>query len=315
MLVLRNPQRLPDTLPDTALAIGNFDGFHKGHQVVVKTMLAKAKEKNLTPAVLTFEPHPRMFFKRSQEPLRLEKFSRKAERLKQAGVELLVVLTFNEKLASMTAEDFVSKVLSHQLRAREVITGENFMFGKGRVGDSNFLREKSAALGFGFTAVSPVHENDVICSSTGLREALSRTDMAHAALLLGHPYETEGIVVHGDGRGKSLGAATANIRLGPIYAPHYGIYAVRFKKAKENRWYDGVASFGIRPTYGQNDPLLEVHGFEQMEPFYGEKLTVQWLTFIRNEIKFDDIEALKKQIQDDVSMAKKKIEELKREQA
>ncbi|MFO1243435.1 MAG: bifunctional riboflavin kinase/FAD synthetase [Rickettsiales bacterium] len=315
MLVLRNPQNLPLTLPDTALAIGNFDGFHKGHQAVINTMLDKAKARKLMPSVLTFEPHPRMFFKRSQEPLRIEKFSRKAERLKEAGVELLVVLTFNQALSSMSAENFVDDVLVGRLRAAEVITGENFMFGKNRAGDSAFLMQKGVEKGFRFTAVSPIHDAGNIYSSTGLRGALHHGDMNQAAKLLGRPYEIEGVVVHGDGRGKSLGAATANIRLGPIYAPRYGIYAVRFKKIGESCWHEGVASFGVRPTFGKNDPVLEVHGLKPLAPFYGEKLTVQWLAFLRDEIAYDDVEALKTQIQKDIATARQKLKEFRIEQA
>ena len=291
-----------------ALAIGNFDGFHKGHQAVIKATLAQAKENHLTPAVLTFEPHPRIFFKRSSIPLRIEPFRLKAMRLKDAGIELLIVLPFNATLAEMTASRFVDAILVGRLHVKELITGENFMFGKNRGGDSEFLKEKAAEEGFGFTPISPVREKDIVCSSTQLRQSLTAGEMQKIAIMLGRPYETEGRVVHGQGRGKGMGVPTANVRLGPIYEPRRGVYAVRYRKERTENWYHGVANFGVRPTFGGTDPVLEIHGLGETQDLYGQRLRVQWLEFIREEKKFPDTDALKKQIAEDVNAAKRILE-------
>lgn len=304
MLILRDPEHLPAVYNSAALAIGNFDGFHVGHQAVIRAMLERAEAKGLTPAVLTFEPHPRTFFKKETGPLRIESFSRKARRLRDAGVELLIVGRFNEALARQTAEAFVEDILVKHLRVSELVTGENFMFGKNRSGDSRFLKEKSRQGLFGYTAVSSVEAGGIPCSSTSLRQAIGKGDMHRAAILLGRPYEVGGRVLHGDGRGKKLGAATANIKLANIFKPRYGVYAVRFRQEHEKQWHEGVANFGIRPTFGGTEPVLEIHGFDVREDLYGRYFSVQWMEFIREEIAFASPEALKNQIAQDIAKTK-----------
>lgn len=315
MRILRDLGKAEQKIAATAVAIGNFDGFHKGHQAVIQAMLEKARERHLTPSVLTFEPHPRMFFKKAVTPLRIEPFHLKAKRLRDAGVELLVVLRFNTALSEMTAERFVDGILIHQLNVNNLITGENFMFGKGRTGDSAFLRKKASGGAFDFTAIDPVYEQSVIASSTQLRESLTKGAMDQAAELLGRPYEIDGRVVHGDGRGKQMGIPTANIRLGAIYEPRRGVYAVRYRMENNQTWYHGVANFGVRPTFGGTDPVLEIHGLDGAKNLYGERLRVQWLHFIREEIAFPDTGALQQQIANDVHTAKHIFREWRHEQA
>lgn len=315
MRILRDLSDAGQVATATAVAIGNFDGFHRGHQAVIQEMLGKARERQLTPTVLTFEPHPRLFFRKSSRPLRIEPFHLKAKRLRSAGVELLVVLRFNASLSEMTAERFVSDILIRQLGVRDLITGENFMFGKNRAGDSAFLRGKAGRGAFDFTAVTPVNVEGIVASSTQLRESLTRGAMKEAAALLGRPYEIEGRVVHGDGRGKGMGVPTANIRLGAIYEPKRGVYAVRYRMENNQAWYHGVANFGIRPTFGGTDPVLEIHSLDDTKDLYGERLRVQWLHFIREEKTFSDIETLRQQIADDIIVAKQVLGEAPYEQA
>lgn len=309
MQIIRDLENVSLPHGATALAIGNFDGFHKGHQLVVQAMLAKAADKEITPAVLTFEPHPRMYFKRSVMPLRIEPFRLKAKRLKSAGVQTLFVLRFNAALAEMSAERFAQEILIGRLRLGELITGENFMFGKNRGGDSEFLQQKAAANGFGYTPVAPVKVAGAVCSSTHLRESLTAGDMQNAENILGRPYEIAGRVVHGQKRGTGMGTPTANIRLGAIYEPKRGVYAVRYRKEEEEqKWRCGVANFGVRPTFGGTDPVLEIHGLDSAENLYGTRLRVQWIRFIRDEKKFPDMAALKQQIAEDVKAAKQILE-------
>lgn len=304
MLILRDPCHLPAVYSSTALAIGNFDGFHVGHQAVIRTMRERAKAKQLTPAALIFEPHPRTFFKKEAGPLRIEPFSMKAKRLRDAGVELLIIGRFNTALAGLSAEAFVNEMLVRHLRVGELVTGENFMFGKNRGGDSQFLKEQSRRGMFGYTPVPSVSVEGTPCSSTSLRQAIAKGDMRLGAILLGRPYETAGRVLRGDGRGRQLGAATANMKLTNIFKPRYGVYAVRFRQHHEKRWHEGVANFGIRPTFGGTEPVLEIHGFDVSGDLYGKFLSVQWMTFLREEIAFPSPEALKKQIAQDIAKAK-----------
>jgi riboflavin kinase/FMN adenylyltransferase len=288
----------------SAVAIGNFDGLHRGHQAVIAAMTLAATAEKLVPSVLTFEPHPRRFFAAHMPAFRLEKLAVKLRRLRAAGVERLAMPHFNAAFAGMEAQVFLDEVLGRQLGARVVVTGENFAFGKNRGGDSSLLRAWGATHGVNIITVPSLLADGVACSSSGVRQAIGAGDMALAKLLLGRFYALEGRVQHGDGRGAQLGFATANIAL-PAFLklPAHGVYAVR--ATIRGVAYDAVANLGVRPTVGgQTHPSLEVHLFDYAGVLYGERMEVAFVQKLRDEKRFDSLGALTAQIAGDCAAAK-----------
>lgn len=325
-------RRLPDVSDvATAVAIGNFDGLHLGHQAVLDAMRRAAETNGFIPSVLTFEPHPRRFFAPASPPFRLERLHTKLARLRDAGVERVYMPPFNKEFAALHAEAFLEEVLAKRLGARAVITGENFAFGKDRGGDINTLRVWGEKRGIEIIAVPPVQFGEAICSSSAIRAELAVGDVAAAGHLLGRPYQLSGRVVHGDGRGKTIGFPTANVRLAPgLKLPAFGVYAVRvlcgditptppdacaaardvtLREAK-NTILLGVANLGIKPTITVNNlPTLEIYLFDVLQDLYGKTLIVDFEMYIRPERKFDGLDALKKQIATDCVAAKKFLTE------
>lgn len=291
-----------------ALAIGNFDGLHKGHQAVLARMHEIAAEDGLVPAVLTFEPHPRQFFAPNAPAFRLQSRRDKLADLKAKGVQKLFALTFNAAFAGQSAEDFLEKLLRAKMNARAVITGENFSYGKGRSGDIAQLKAWGAKHGIRSEQLSPVIAEGDVCSSTAVRAAIEVGDMKHAAALLGRAYRLSGRVMHGKKEGKKLGYPTANIAPMPgLKLPRLGIYAVRVQHA--GGVHDGVASLGVRPTLNPlPHPLLEVHLFDFAGDLYGQRLQVELHRHLRDEKHFDSIDALKHQMDDDARTARQIME-------
>lgn len=310
MRVVRDLAALPAALRGSVLAIGNFDGLHLGHRAVVEAMLAEARAAGAVPAVMTFEPHPRRFFTPGHPPHRIEPLHRKLRRLRLAGVEAAFLLRFNEALSRMDADRFVSEVLQDALGVAQVITGEGFVFGHRRSGNSETLHAAAVAGRFGYRSVPHVLREGEMCSSSAIRSRLALGDMARAAAMLGRPYEITGRVRHGAARGRTLGAPTANIGLHELFLPRYGVYAVRYRIAEGpmleagREWKPGVANLGVRPSFGGTEPSLEVHGLEESGSLYGKRLRVRMEAFLREEKKFDDIEALRRQIQRDIVHAR-----------
>ena len=302
MLVLR-------TLPEhaatpTVLAIGNFDGVHLGHRALLARLVTKACDLGLPPSVMTFEPHPRELFSPEQAPARLTSLREKLELLEAHGVERTYVLHFSRKLAALTAEEFIERVLVRGLAVRHLIIGDDFRFGRGRAGDFDMLKEAGAAHGFGVEAMHTVDIDGERVSSSAVREALAAGDLEHAARLLGRPYNIAGRVVHGNRLGHQLGFPTANIQLKRKRVALAGIFAVTVS-GLDKRHLPGAASLGVRPTLGQGlKPVLEVHLFDFDREIYGEHLTVHFLHKLRDEMKFDGLDALKAQIARDVETTK-----------
>ena len=287
MNILFNPRQINQGL---AIAIGNFDGLHLGHKKIIARTLEIARENGLKPAVITFEPHPVSLFRPEKLPIRLTTFKDKIELLEDEGIKEVIVLKFNKAFAEMSAEEFV-KLLGQN----HVITGEDFCFGKARQGNSALLKQ---SLGEKYYAISP-QGGDEKYSSSIVRKALKTGDIAKANMVLGHNYFVQGRVVNGKGDGKKFGFPTANIKFRTgLIRPQYGVYAVK------TNFGVGVANFGIRPTLDGNNELLEVHIFGFNENIYGKKLKVEFLEFIRPELKFGSIEELKKQIKEDCERAK-----------
>jgi riboflavin kinase/FMN adenylyltransferase len=303
MAIFRHTRDLPAAARGAVVVIGNFDGVHRGHQLLLADARRQADALAAPLAVLTFEPHPRSVFLPDQPPFRLTSLRAKAHALQEAGVDDLFVLHFDRAFSLKTAEAFVLDILVGDLAARHVVVGWDFCFGHKRAGNVALLKSMAAQHGFGVTAVDPVMTGDgEIYSSSIIRAHLREGRPAKAAELLGRPWEIEGRVEHGDRRGRTIGFPTANLGLGDYLRPAIGVYAVLagrdlgVEHGGETRWLPGVANFGRRPTVAGEELRLEVHLFEFDGDLYGETLRVRLLDFLRPEKKFDGLDALRAQI-------------------
>ena len=308
MRIYRHYDALPADARGAAVAIGNFDGVHPGHQTVIHEAGLIAGDMCRPWAVLTFEPHPRAFFTPGFEPFRLTPFRSKARRIAELGADLLIVQRFDKAFSSLPAEDFVNTVLVDGLGAGHVVSGYDFVFGHKRGGNCELLLAMGAKKGFGFTAVNAQTDSSgEAYSSTRVRERLGDADPRGAAAILGRDFEIEGRVARGEARGKSIGFPTANIPLGAYLRPALGVYAVRAAIEQENGdiWLDGVANIGVRPTFGSDGVVLEVFLFDFDDDLYGKRLRVRLVDFLRPEKKFDGVDDLKAQIAQDSAKAQK----------
>lgn len=287
----------------TVLTIGNFDGVHLGHVALLERLVQSAKRLNLSPAVLTFEPHPREFFAPGSAPARLTILREKLELLAASGVETTMICRFNAPFAALSAEEFIEQVLLRGLKARHLIIGDDFCFGQGRRGNFALLEDVGRRSGFSVEAMGTVVVDGERVSSSAVREALTLGDMGRAARLLGRPYIIDGRVVHGDKLGRKLGFNTANIHIRHNPVPMTGVFAVEVDGLGEHP-LPGVANLGVRPTVGGTRPLLEVHLFDFNRVIYGAHLTVRFLLKLRAERKFPDFDALKAQIARDAEAAR-----------
>ena len=305
MKVLRHFRDCPPDAKGAVVALGNFDGVHLGHRALLLEAKRIATELQRPFGALVFEPYPREFFRPKDEPFRLTTFRSKARLLSELGLEVLFVLTFDGQMASMSAQDFVFDVLVNELAATHVVVGKDFRFGKGRAGDVTVLGYMGEMEGFGTTVFAPVFaEGNVKISSSDIRVALKAGRPDEAARLLGHWWRVEGHVAQGEKRGRELGYPTANLKLEHVLHPAFGIYAVR-AHLPDGRALDGAASFGIRPTFALESPLLEVHLFEFSGDLYGALLAVEFVAYLRPEQKFDSVDSLKAQIAKDCEEAKR----------
>ena len=278
-----------------ALAIGNFDGMHLGHQALLKRLTETAATRGLKSAVMTFEPHPREFFTPAQAPARLTSLREKLELFAEAGVEYAYVCPFNKRFAAVTAEDFMQRIVREAMSAQAILVGEDFRFGAGRGGSAADF----AAAGFDLVNLPQVELDGVRISSTAVREALAQADLQHAARLLGRTYSISGKVVHGDKIGRQLGYPTANIHMLHDRPPLFGVYAVKLEGLAATH-LPGVASLGVRPTVKANGrPKLEVHLFDFNQEIYGRHVRVHFMHKIRDEMKFADLQTLQQWIQAD----------------
>jgi riboflavin kinase/FMN adenylyltransferase len=295
-----------------AVAMGNFDGVHLGHQSVLALAHAAAAELDAPFGVVTFEPHPRAFFAPDAPPFRLMTAGARARRLAKLGVEVLYQLQFTATLAGLTPEAFAGDVLAGGLGVRHVVVGADFRFGKGRAGDTAGLRELGARLGFGVTVAPLISDGESDFSSTAIRAALSAGRPEEAARILGHWHRIEGEVRHGDKRGRALGFPTANLWLDGLSLPRFGIYAVLVDvlTGTHRGRYAGVASLGVRPTFGGSRPNLEVFLFDFDGDLYGAELSIALVAYQRPEEKFDDVDALVRQMQADAVEARSRLARL-----
>lgn len=306
LAVIKDPQSLPQALQGAVVAIGNFDGVHRGHSVVIRAAEALATRLNKPCAVLTFEPHPADFFAGKPVIFRLTPEREKAVLLARLGLETMFVLSFDKALASLTAEDFVSQVLVDRLKISAAVVGYDFHFGKGREGSPAFLKEAGTRHGFAVKIVEKVLADaggsPEAIHSADTRRALEEGDVVGARALLGHDYFVTGEVVHGQKLGRELGFPTANLILDPACRLRYGIYAVRM--LVDGVMQKGVASWGRRPTVDNGPPWLEIHLLDFKGDLYGKEVEVRFVSWLRPEEKFDGLDALVAQIEKDVAEAR-----------
>ena len=296
------------------MAIGNFDGVHRGHRALIAEAKVQAEARKSPLAVLTFEPHPQEFFRPSPECFRLTPLRTKARLLADLGVDALFALTFDADMAKRSPQDFVLNVLVGGLGISGVVVGHDFEFGQKRAGNLATLSYMGEMEGFSVTAFDTVsahssHEKSGTekISSTLIRQMLKQAKPEEAARLLGHPWSIEARVEHGDARGRTMGFPTANMHLGHCLAPAYGVYAVRVAILEGDHAvarHDGVANFGIRPMYQVNVPLLETHLFDFDGDLYGKYLSVEMIQYIRPEAKFPSLADLIAQIGADAAKAR-----------
>jgi riboflavin kinase/FMN adenylyltransferase len=295
----------PEALKGASLAIGNFDGMHRGHRAVLEAARAAAPPGRKA-GVMLFEPHPRKFFQPDKPLFQLTGLSRKLELIADCGLDIAVVLRFDADLAGLSAETFVHDVLVEGLAISHATTGYNFFFGKGRRGNTELLRTLGAKYGFGVTIVEAAGNSSEIYSSTRIRELLAEGDVASAADMLGTWWQVEGVVESGAGRGKGLGFPTANLRLAEGQSLSHGIYAVRvFAKGE---WHHGAAYLGTRPTFDAGPPLLEIFLFDFDGNLYAEAIQVEFVDFIRPDAKFRSGGDLAAQMEIDCGKAKSVLE-------
>jgi riboflavin kinase/FMN adenylyltransferase len=295
---------IPDDLKGSIVALGNFDGFHLGHQAVVGRAVARAFHERRPAIVATFEPHPVRYFKPDVPPFRLTTLEQREQLFAHAGADAMLVFEFGEKLRETGAEEFVSKLLAGKIGAAGVVTGDDFSFGKRRSGNVETLKKLGGYSGIIAEAVDAVVVDGERVSSGRIREALIAGDIGHATHLLSRDFAIEGVVQKGDQRGRELGYPTANLELGDYQRPKYGIYAVRVT-LEDGSEHPGVASLGVRPTFHPPQELLEAHLFDFEGDLYGQGIEVALHAYIREEKRFDGIEPLIAHMREDEAAARR----------
>jgi len=294
---------VPAHLRGGIVALGNFDGFHLGHQAVVGRAVERARAESRPVLVATFDPHPVRHFRPDTPPFRLTGLDQRERLFAAAGADAMLVFHFGAELAAVTAEDFVADWLAARIGAAGIVTGEDFTFGKGRGGNVAVLRDLAPAHGMSVDAVGPVSDAGGPISSSRIRDALRSGDCDEAARLLTRPFAIEGVVEHGDKRGRELGYPTANMSLGNYLRPRFGVYAVR-GHLPGGRSVDGVANLGIRPSFDPPKELLEPYFFDFSGDLYGQCIEVELIRHLRDEMRFDAMDALVAQMQRDEAEAR-----------
>jgi riboflavin kinase/FMN adenylyltransferase len=301
MQIIRdNPGR--QMLQSSVVTIGNFDGLHLGHQTLIRCCESLADGRRPI-AVVTFEPLPMVWFKPESAPARLMSVRQKLEYLKKEGIDLVWLMRFNQSLADMSAEDFVSEVLVRTLSARDVVVGEDFRYGKGRKGDMDSLRRSGKKLGFELSTISMLDVDGLRASSTNIRSCLAAGDLMQAKHLLGRSFRMAGRVIRGRQLGRELGYPTANIRLAAAPSPLKGVFAIKARWG-DNGWHDGVANLGTRPAVGGAGFLVEAHLFDFDDSLYGQRLEIEFIKKLRDEAHFKNIDDLVVQMREDERQAR-----------
>ena len=308
MQVYHQPESLPETAKGAVLALGNFDGVHRGHQAVIGETVKLARERQVPAGAMTFDPHPRQFFQPNTSMFVLTPTPTKLTLLEALGLDVAGVMVFNSELASLSGEAFVRNVLHHVWQVSHVVIGYNFFFGKGRSGSPQLLQEMGADLGFAVSVIAPESDDGEVFSSSAVRELLRSGDVRGAGEMLGHWWQVTGVVESGAGRGTGLGYPTANVMLAAGQDLHHGIYAARVRV--DGRSFDAAAYNGRRPTFDNGISKLEVFLFDFDERLYGREIGVELIDFIRPDMAFDTPEDLVRQMDDDCARARDVLAEI-----
>lgn len=302
--VIRDWRGLTEAQKGAAVAVGAFDGVHRGHQAVIAGAREAAQRLGVPLGVVSFHPHPRRLFQPDVAPFALMTPDQMARALDELGIYRLYLLPFDRDMAGLTDEAFARQVLAESLGIKHAAVGFDFTFGKGRSGSPDLLTQYGQSLGFTVSVTERKDDSDGLkLSSSAVREALKAGDMARANAILGRPFAISGEVIHGDKRGRTIGVPTANIAMPNYMRPAYGVYATR-TRLPDGRVINGVANLGVRPMYEIEDPLLEVWLFDFNESLYGQTVETELVAFLRGEMKFDNLDALKVQIDADAKAAK-----------
>lgn len=302
-LTHRDP--MAEALRGAIIALGNFDGFHLGHQRVVAEAVEWARAEGRPAVVATFDPHPVRHFAPHVPPFRLTTLAQREELFTAAGADAMLVFNFDAELAAMPAEDFVSGLLGEQLGVSGVVTGEDFTFGQGRGGNIALLRDVGASCGITTRQVGPVMDGGMVVSSSRIRDSLKAGDPEDAARLLTRPFAIRGTVQHGDKRGREIGYPTANMEMGKYLRPRFGIYAVSVRLPGDGTLHHGAANLGIRPMFDPPRECLETYLFDFSGDLYGQEIEVSLRHFLRPEAKFDGLDALVAQMEKDCEEARR----------
>ncbi len=294
---------VPPSLRGAVIALGNFDGFHLGHQAVVGEALGWARAEQRPAIVATFDPHPVRFFAPGSPPFRLTTLDQREELFGAAGADAMLVFEFGAALAATSAEVFVKDLLADRLGVAGVVTGEDFTFGKGRAGNVAVLQQLGAPCGLAARAVGPVSDAGEVVSSSRIRDALKAGDCATATHLLTRPFAVRGEVRHGAKLGRSIGYPTANLEMGSYLRPRYGIYAVT-GTLPGGQVLHGAANLGIRPSFEPPIELLEAYFFDYSGDLYGQTIEIALHHYLRGEEKFETLEALTAQMERDCALAR-----------
>ena len=287
---------------NAAIAIGNFDGFHLGHQKVIKKGKNLAKKHRLQFGLLVFHPLPVMFFNKKINNFRIDTLKQKIENSKKLGIDFIIIKKFDKNFSKTSAENFISQIIHKKLKAKLIFISQNFKFGKNRIGNINLLKKKERLLNYKTKTVDPLTKNKFLISSTLIRKNIKNGKIAIANKMLGRPWTIEGIVKRGEKRGRKIGFPTCNLELGDYVIPKAGVYASKII-LNENSKKKGIVNVGYKPTFGKNKLLLEAHIFGFKKNLYDKTIKIMLLKFIRKEKKFKNITELKKQINKDIKGA------------
>ena len=318
MRIIRGDERLGGEHRDAVMAIGNFDGIHRGHQVVLSSVVELARARGSAAGLITFSPHPRTFFAPHNPVFKITSIELKSRLVHALGLDFIVVLDFTYDLAALAPDRFVGDILGDRLAAGHLVTGADFRFGKARSGDVETLRRLGRDQGFEVTAIDPVGDPDGELphfSSTSVRQALLHGNPRAAADILGYWWTVLGEVVRGDQRGRTIGFPTVNIVLDENSAPRLGIYAVRVRSADDrgDEIWRGAGYVGRRPTFDKEEVVLEVFLFDHSGDLYGRELMVEFVEFIRGDQKFDTVDELMRQMDEDCREIERVLEALEQD--
>ena len=288
---------------NAAIAIGNFDGFHLGHQKVIKKGKSLAKKRRLKFGLLVFHPLPVMFFNKKINNFRIDTLKQKIENSEKLGIDFIIIKKFDKNFSKTSAENFISQILYKKLKAKLIFISQNFKFGKNRIGNINLLKKRERLFNYKTKTVDPLIKNKFLISSTLIRKNIKNGKIAFVNKMLGRPWTIEGIVKRGEKRGRKIGFPTCNLELGDYVIPKAGVYASKII-LNENSKKKGIVNVGYKPTFGKNKLLLEAHIFGFKKNLYDKRIKVMLIKFIRKEKKFRNLIQLKTQIIKDIKNSK-----------